>query len=81
MDRWPDGGLRHLCNNPPCILHAVEGTQSENMLDAVAAGTHNMARKTHCKRDHPFNEANTIRLKNGGRECRACKALRSRGLI
>lgn len=71
MGRWPDGLLRHLCNNRLCVLHAVEGTNSENMLDAVAAGTHNHARKTHCKRGHPFDEANTYHYR-GRRRCRAC---------
>lgn len=75
MGRWPDGILRHLCNNPPCVLHAVEGTYSENGLDAVAAGTNPQARKTHCPRGHPYDEANTYRQRNGGRVCRACGRL------
>lgn len=40
----PDGMyVLHSCNNPPCCnpKHLRVGTQSENMLDAVYAGTHN----------------------------------------
>ena len=72
MDRWPDSDLRHLCNNPACVLHAVEGTRSENRMDSVIAGTHNEARKTHCKWGHEFTPENT-RLYKGSRICRACK--------
>lgn len=34
--------------------------------------SHN-ASKTHCPRGHPYDEANTIRLKSGGRWCRQCE--------
>lgn len=72
LGRWPESDLlRHLCNNPTCVLHAVEGTRSENMLDAVAAGVHPQARKTHCKNGHEFTSENTYRYR-GGRQCRAC---------
>lgn len=73
MGRWPDGLLRHLCNNPPCVLHAVEGTQSENMYDRVAAGRHHNALKTHCPQGHPYDDANTIWRTRGGRLCRECR--------
>lgn len=72
MGRWPNGLLRHLCNNPPCVLHVVEGTKSENGLDAVAAGTHHQVRKTHCPQGHPYDDENTILRKRGGRFCRTC---------
>jgi len=49
------------------------GTHSENILDSVRFGTHNMAGKTHCKNGHPFNNANTRILSNGiYRACREC---------
>jgi hypothetical protein len=47
------------------------GTHSDNILDSVQHGTHNMARRTHCPEDHPYDEANTIR-KGGHRSCREC---------
>lgn len=28
---------------------------------------------THCKKGHPYDEANTIWLKKGGRDCRVCR--------
>jgi hypothetical protein len=78
--RWPDGILRHLCNNPPCVLHAVEGTRTENELDKVAAGTHQNARKTHCLRGHEFTPENTRTNAKGWRWCRACTRLRDAGM-
>ena len=38
--RWPIGVLRHRCDTPSCcnIDHLIEGTQSENIYDAVAKG-------------------------------------------
>lgn len=71
MGRWPDGILRHLCDNPPCVLHAVEGTYSENAFDKVAAGNHHSAKKTHCPQGHPYDEANTYVWRRE-RRCRAC---------
>lgn len=79
MGRWPEGLLRHLCNNPPCVLHVVEGTKSENSRDAVAAGAHAMANKTHCKNGHPFDEANTY-VDGRQRHCRVCNNEASRRL-
>lgn len=74
LERWPEGDLRHLCNEPSCVLHAVEGTRSENVFDSVAAGTHVWARKTHCRHGHPFDAANTYRAPSSPRSriCRAC---------
>lgn len=71
---------RHRNGNPADnrVENLRWGTQSENMLDAVEHGTHNNARKTHCKRGHPFNEANTMMLSSGSRSCRTCHNARSR---
>lgn len=75
--RWPDSLLRHLCNNPPCLVHVVEGTLSENQRDSIAAGTHRNSRKTHCDHGHPFDEANTYTYRiTGQRICRACNRSR-----
>lgn len=77
--RWPDGILRHPCNNPPCVLHPVEGTHSENEYDKVAAGNHGQARKTHCIRGHEFTAENTRTNAKGWRWCRSCARLRGAG--
>jgi HNH endonuclease len=55
------------CCNP---THLEIVTQRENILrgDGLSA---KQARQTHCKRGHPFDEANTYR--NGGKRfCRTC---------
>ena len=75
LGRWPNGLLRHLCNNPSCVLHVVEGTKSENAMDSVRAGTHCNARKTHCPKGHPLSGANLYQRDNGRwveRHCRSC---------
>lgn len=77
MGRWPDGLMRHLCNNPRCVLHAVEGTHSENMRDIVVAGNNVNASKTHCPKGHAYDETNTARNPNGSRRCRTCSRIRS----
>lgn len=78
----PDGmEIRHLDgqrdNN--AVSNLSYGTSSENTRDAIGHGTHNNARKTHCKHGHPYNEANTrIRPDGRGRDCRACNRERAR---
>src|SRR5436190_8980247 len=57
------------CWNPE---HLEKGNPSKNTLDSVRDGTHNMARKTHCKRGHEFTSENTYVI-NGMRSCRICK--------
>lgn len=48
-------------------------THANNQLQMVADGTHNNARKTHCKWGHPFSPENTyIKPGNGARGCRTC---------
>lgn len=54
------------------------GTTRENRLDAVIHGTHNMARKRHCKSGHPFDAINTINRRDGSRDCRTCRYERTR---
>lgn len=75
----PEGcEVRHLdgdrANNT--LANLAYGTSAENRADALLHGTHNMARKTSCHRGHPFDEANTkrVRLRTGSiaRQCRAC---------
>lgn len=85
MGPLPDGcEVRHIDgirnNNIPSNLE--HGTSSDNSLDAVNHGTHNMARKTHCLRGHEFTPENTslITLSTGSiaRRCITCHNLTAR---
>lgn len=73
----PDGlQVRHLNGDrtDARVSNLAYGTQSENMLDAVRHGTHPQARKTHCPKNHPYDEVNTyINPANGQRMCRTCR--------
>lgn len=77
----PDGlELDHLCRTRTCVNpdHLEPVTHQENVLRGDAPSAHN-ARKTHCKKGHAFDEANT-RWRTGakaGRVCRACVRARS----
>ena len=65
--------IDHLCRNRSCLnpdhLEAVTGT--ENQYRSMSPTGLN-ARKTHCKRGHPFDERNTRIGKDGSRNCRTC---------
>ena len=74
--------VRHRCDNPPCVnpAHLQTGTQSDNMVDCSNRGRLYISRynskKTKCTKGHPYNEENTIFVKNGWRQCRECKRLK-----
>ena len=67
----------HTCDNPLCVRvdHLCLGTQGDNMADMVAKKRGRVGR-THCKRGHAYDEANTQWAKPKGRapyrKCRAC---------
>jgi hypothetical protein len=68
--------IRHSCDTPRCCnpAHLSIGDESLNALDSVKRNRHAQARKTHCWKGHPFDEANTYYPPRGGqRNCRACK--------
>lgn len=65
--RHLDGDRQH------CDLdNMAYGTSSENNFDLVRHGTHHNASKIQCKWGHPYDEANTLHRRDGGRACRAC---------
>ena len=65
--------IDHLCRNPRCVnpRHLEVVTSRENVLRGTGPSARN-ARKTECKRGHPFDEANTYYRSNGSRYCREC---------
>lgn len=73
----PGEVIDHLCNQPLCSnpahLKACK-EQRDNVLRSETALTAVNARKTHCIRGHPFDEANTAWSVWDGRKRRKCRA-------
>jgi hypothetical protein len=59
--------IDHLCRNTNCVNpdHLEPVTAAENIRRAFEI-------RTHCPNDHEYTEANTHRMRNGRRRCRAC---------
>jgi hypothetical protein len=71
----PDGlQLDHLCRVKNCInpAHLEPVTGRVNTLRGIGPTAIN-ARKTHCLRGHPFDQANTKIRTDGHRKCRTCR--------
>lgn len=71
----PNASLDHLCRVRHCVNphHLEPVSHRENVLRGVGYMAI-QARKTCCKRGHPFDDANTSLDRKGCRGCRACKA-------
>lgn len=73
----PDGmEVRHRDGDAlnPRLSNLAYGTSTQNAQDTIAHGNHPNGRKTHCKRNHPFDAANTYIIPStGSRQCRTCQ--------
>ena len=70
----PDGmEVDHTCANRRCCrpshLQVVTPERNKQLVGE---------RRTHCPHGHPYNEENTIRRADGGRDCRECTRRRTR---
>lgn len=75
----PDLEPDHLCRNRGCVnpWHAEPVTRRVNTQRGMSP-TAVLARENRCPQGHEFTEANTVRRKNGKRECRTCVRERDR---
>lgn len=77
-DRGCPGG--RACLHRACVrpTHLEPRTGRQNKLRSpLTAASRNLA-KTHCPKDHPYDETNTYVDPKGKRECRACKTAEDR---
>jgi hypothetical protein len=67
--------IDHLCRNRACVnpKHMELVTLSENLRRGLGLAAVNR-RKLYCLNGHPFSGKNLIVLKNGNRQCRACRS-------
>ncbi|MDP2662690.1 MAG: HNH endonuclease signature motif containing protein [Dehalococcoidia bacterium] len=73
----PEGKeLDHICRNHGCVNyeHVEPVTHSVNVLrgDSPAILAAQNQAITHCPKGHPYDEENTVFVKNGARRCGAC---------
>lgn len=84
-DTIPAGKIvLHTCDNRGCVRasHLKVGTNADNVRDMFAKGRARPGgtNKTHCKRGHPFDAANTYRTPDGKRICRTCERAKRKRL-
>lgn len=68
--------ILHKCDVSACFNpeHLFEGTQKDNIRDAVSKRRHRNSKRTHCKNGHPYTDDNTyIRIRSNGNKERRCK--------
>lgn len=76
----PEGlTVDHLCRNRACANpdHLELVTNLENVMRGFSPPAVN-ARKTECKRGHPFDAVNTYVAPNGNRACKECRRMHLR---
>lgn len=79
----PEGlTIDHLCRVRHCVRpdHLEPVTQYVNQSRGTSPVSIN-TNKTHCKRGHPFSEANTRWVRGKYRVCRACDAIRASAIL
>lgn len=71
--------IDHLCKNRACCnpAHLEPVTRLENIRRSDHFDFGWLRNKTHCKRGHPFDEANTSHPSDGSRQCRTCIRMRA----
>jgi hypothetical protein len=71
--------ILHICDNPSCVNpdHLRDGTQKENVADAIGKKRMFNQKKNSCKHGHAFTHDNTM-IKYGKRYCRECARADSR---
>lgn len=64
----------HKCDNKRCInpRHVYEGTQTDNMHDAMVRKRLIWSNRTHCSRSHELKAGDVIYRGKHGRKCRLC---------
>ena len=76
----PEGlTIDHLCRVTDCVnpAHLEVVTQRTNIVRGDGPAARNVV-KTHCPQGHPYDETNTYRRPDGGRDCKLCINERSR---
>lgn len=76
----PETLVCHTCDVRQCCnpTHLFIGTAKDNNQDCGRKGRHHNSVKTHCKRGHPYDEANTYITPEGLRNCKVCSRARMR---
>lgn len=71
--------IDHLCFNTLCVnpdhMEPVPNRVNNSRGNSITARN---ARKTHCSKGHPYDEANTYWPPQGGRKCRECQRRHAR---